>query len=131
MKKRAFITLAVLAFGTASAQDTLLDYVTAECQGDIDNFCADVTPGEGRLLYCAAAYQDQLSEQCTGALANAALLMADLTDRVMLVADACDTELMTHCADVEIGDGRVLQCLDDHDDELSEVCDAALDELVD
>jgi hypothetical protein len=126
-----FLTGALLLSGAAGAQDTLLEYVTESCQADMDKYCDQVTPGEGRLLYCAAAHQDKLSDTCQGALVNAALIMNDLTDRVMVVAEACEDELMTHCADVEVGGGQVLACLDEHDDELSEGCDEALDELVD
>ena len=131
MRMKSLFLLLVLGFGgVAVAQDTLLEYITAECQADLDKFCAEVTPGEGRLMYCAAAYQDQLSGQCKGALANAALIMADLSNTIAVVADACETELMTHCADVEVGEGRVLQCLDDHEAELGAECNEVLDRLV-
>ncbi|HEX5787449.1 MAG TPA: hypothetical protein VFY03_04680 [Woeseiaceae bacterium] len=131
MNKKSLLLLLVLGLGgAAAAQDTLLEYVTEECQADLDKFCAEVTPGEGRLMYCAAAYQDQLSGQCKGALANAALLMADLSNTIAVVAEACETELMTHCADVEVGEGRVLQCLDDHEAELGAECNEVLDQLV-
>lgn len=131
MNKKSLLLLLVFGLGgAAAAQDTLLEYVTEECQADLDKFCAEVTPGEGRLMYCAAAYQDQLSGQCKGALANAALLMADLSNTIAVVAEACETELMTHCADVEVGEGRVLQCLDDHEAELGAECNEVLDQLV-
>jgi hypothetical protein len=38
-------------------------------------------------------------------------------------------ELETHCAEVEVGEGRVAQCLKDHASELSPGCDQALTDV--
>lgn len=132
MKARnLFLTTALLVCGSAGAEDTpLLDYVVESCQADLDKYCSQVTPGDGRLMYCVAAHQDKISAKCEGALIDAAMILNDVTDRIVDVANACATELQTHCADVEVGEGRVLTCLDDHDDALSDGCEAALDELV-
>lgn len=130
MKCLVFLTMA-LGAGSVLAQDSLQDYVTSACRSEITNFCDTVTPGEGRLLYCAAAHADKLSDECAGALMNASMILADITDQVLITADACAVELETHCADVEMGEGRILQCLDDHDDELGMACDKALEDLLD
>jgi hypothetical protein len=130
MKKTALSLLSLLAVtGSALAQDTLLDHVAQACQADMDKYCANVTPGEGRLLNCAAAYRDQLSDQCTGAIVAAAMIIEDITYLAVDVAQACETELDTWCGDVEVGEGRVLACLDEHDDELSEACDDVLERI--
>jgi hypothetical protein len=132
MKTRSlFLTSALLVCGAAGAQDTLLDYVVESCQADLDKYCSQVTPGDGRMMYCVAAHQDKISAKCEGALIDAAMILNDVTDQIVGVANACATELQTHCADVEVGEGRVLACLNDHDDELSDGCEVALDELVD
>jgi hypothetical protein len=114
----------------ADDSGTLLDYVTQACQADLDKFCSQVTPGEGRMLYCVAAHQDKISDQCTGALADAAMILADVTDRVVSAAEACGPELNQHCGDVEVGEGRVLACLDKVA-EKSDTCEAAVDDLTD
>lgn len=129
--KNLLLTSALLLCGAAGAQETLLDYVVESCQADIDKYCSMVTPGDGRMLYCMAAHQDKISSECEGALVDAAMILSDVTDRIVDVADACATELDTYCGDVEVGEGRVLACLDDHDDELGDECEVALDELVD
>ena len=132
MKAKMIWVTALLALGgAAGAQEALLDYVVTSCQPDLDKYCADVTPGEGRLLYCVAAHQDKISDQCEGALIDAAMILTDVTDRVVNVAEACGTELEQFCRDVEVGEGRVMMCLDEHEDDLSEQCGAAVDELVD
>ncbi len=131
MKKRMLWVPVLLALaGAAGAQDTLLDYVVESCQADLDKYCSQVTPGEGRLLYCVAAHQDKISDECEGALIDAAMILSDVTDRVVSVAEACSTELSKFCGNVEVGEGRVLACLDEHDEELSDTCESAVDELV-
>jgi len=37
---------------------------TEKCLADIQQFCADVTPGESRVLSCVQAYADQVSAEC-------------------------------------------------------------------
>src|SRR5258706_5660173 len=45
-----------------------IEHVTEACASNISNFCGTVTPGEGRLLLCMRAYDDQLSRRCEAAL---------------------------------------------------------------
>lgn len=138
MKTRMLWAPVLLALGSAAcaqdaadASDTpLLDYVVESCQADLDKYCSQVTPGEGRMLYCVAAHQDKISDKCEGALVDAAMILADVTDRVVAVAEACGPELNKFCANVEIGEGRVLTCLSEHDKELSDTCEVAVDDLV-
>jgi hypothetical protein len=40
------------------------------CESDIGAFCADVTPGESRVLACLQAYLDKVSETCSNALGH-------------------------------------------------------------
>jgi hypothetical protein len=129
--KMLWITLVLALGGAAGAQEALLDYVVESCQPDLDKYCAGVTPGEGRLLYCVAAHQDKISDKCEGALIDAAMILTDVTDRIVNVAEACGTELEQFCGDVEVGEGRVIMCLDEHDDDLSDQCATAVDEMVD
>ena len=63
--------LATWGTSQASAQSNLRDRVSAAvetvegaCAADISNFCGKVTRGEGRILSCMQAYDDQLSRRC-------------------------------------------------------------------
>jgi hypothetical protein len=136
-----FAALAVAgAFAGASAQtpgqDTqalmqsaLGQQVLAGCSSELSRFCANVTPGDGRLLACLFAYEDQLSGQCEFALYDAAVRLERAIGVIVYVASECRAELETHCAEVEVGEGRVAQCLKDHASELSEGCNRALTEV--
>jgi hypothetical protein len=141
---RALCPLAALAvagaFGPASAQtpgqDTqalmqsaLGQQVLTGCSSELSRLCANVTPGEGRLLACLFAYEDQLSGQCEFALYDAAVRLERAIGVIVYVATECRAELETHCPEVEVGEGRVAQCLKDHQSELSEGCNRALTEV--
>lgn len=120
-------TLAAIAFtfvgaASVSAQDSLLDYVVTACEADLNTYCSQVTPGQGRLLHCVAAHEDKISGQCGYALYQAASLLEQLTNAIAYVAESCSAELEAHCSDVEMGEGRVLACLERHEADLGESC---------
>ena len=52
----------------ARMQGQLAAEVLQGCNTELVRYCADVTPGEGRLLACLFAYDDKLSGQ--GRVAN-------------------------------------------------------------
>ncbi len=133
MKSRT--TIALLAAGLAlaghaSAQDTLLDQVVAACETDLKQYCSQVTPGGGRLLYCVAAHEDKLSGQCEYALYEAATLLSQLSAAIVYVAESCETEIQTLCADVKAGEGRILQCLEENDAAIGETCRKSISDTV-
>ena len=114
---------------TAAMQGPLATQVREGCSAELIQYCAAVTPGEGRLLACLYAHGDKLSGQCDYALYNAAVRLERAIDAITYVASECRAELETHCAEVEVGEGRVAQCLKDHASELSPGCDQALTEV--
>jgi hypothetical protein len=114
---------------TAAMQGELATQVQEGCSSELTQYCAEVTPGEGRLLACLYAYEDKLSGQCEHALYDAAARLERAIGSITYVANECRSELETHCAGVEVGDGRVAQCLKDHAAELSPGCDQALTDV--
>lgn len=114
---------------TAAMQGQLGDQVLEGCNAELARFCAEVTPNEGRLLACLYARGDKLSRQCDYALYNAAARLERAISAITYVASECGAELETHCANVDVGEGRVAQCLKDHASELSPGCDHALTEV--
>ena len=125
--------LATFLFAVASqsyAQDSLLEYVVDACRGDLETYCSQVTPGQGRLLHCVAAHEDKLSGQCEYALYQAASLLEQLTVAIAYVAQSCETEIKTLCSDVEAGEGRILACLEENDAQVGDACRKAVAETV-
>jgi hypothetical protein len=114
---------------TAAMRGELAAQVLEGCNSELVQYCAEVTPGDSRLLACLYAHADKLSGQCEHALYDAAARLERAIGAITYVADECRAELETHCASVEVGDGRVAQCLKDHTAELSPGCSQALAEV--
>jgi hypothetical protein len=114
---------------TAAMQGQLATQVLEGCNSELTQYCAEVTPGEGRLLSCLYAYEDKLSGQCEHALYDAAARLERAIGTITYVANECRSELETHCTGVEVGEGRVAQCLKDHASELSPGCNQALTDV--
>lgn len=47
---------------------TDLSYAVGECRDDLKTYCADVKPGEGRLLDCLNRNEKKVSSRCNTAL---------------------------------------------------------------
>jgi hypothetical protein len=58
----------LLFVASAGAQQSLVETVANGCKNEIETYCNDVTPGEGRVLACLYAYSDKLSSTCEYAL---------------------------------------------------------------
>jgi len=132
MKKLKPLLATILLASSAQvyAQDTLLDYVVDACEDDLRQYCSQVTPGEGRLLHCVAAHEDKLSGQCQYALYQAASLLEQLSAAINYFAASCETEITTLCGDVRLGEGRILACLEENDDQVGEACKKAIADTV-
>ena len=111
---------------TAAMQGELSAQILEGCNSELTQYCDQVTAGEGRVLACLYAHSDKISGQCEHALYDAAVRLERAIGAITYVANECRTELETLCAEVEVGDGRVAQCLKDHGSELSPGCDQAL-----
>lgn len=68
MIRSALLALSlVLLAGGASAQDQLRQ----ACRADAQRLCGDVRPGGGRVGACMRAHEQELSEACRSAIAEA------------------------------------------------------------
>ncbi len=133
MKKNRIImslAIAALAIGfQAQAQDSLVEHVLESCEVEMETFCSQVTPGQGRLLHCAAAHEDKLSGRCNYALFQAASAIEQIAAAIAHVAEQCMTDAQTLCSDVKEGDGRILMCLDEQADGVSDTCKQAISDV--
>jgi Cysteine rich repeat len=116
----------VLAGGMAIAQESLVDSVARGCEQEIKMFCKDVTPGEGRVLACLYSFWDRLSDQCDNALYDAAAQLQRAIAVLSYLENECRDDLKTYCSNIQPGEGRVLQCLDRNDANLTKRCRQAL-----
>jgi Cysteine rich repeat len=73
------------------------------CRADIDTYCAQVTPGEQRLLSCIYAYDDKVSDECKRSVRDALLLVKADIAQANFVGGLCGSDILAHCGDVEPG----------------------------
>ncbi len=116
----------LLVTGRAQAADTLIDSLKKACHTELTTFCKGVVPGEGRILACLYAFEDRVSGKCEYALYDAAVQLEEAIAALKFAANECKGDLQKFCANVPIGKGRVLACLDKNDKAVSPRCKDAL-----
>ena len=107
------------------AQEGLVESVVAGCKAELEKYCSNVTPGEGRVLACLYAYEDKLSGRCEYALYDAAAQLERAVAALSYVVNECSSDLKQYCAGVAAGEGRLLQCLQKNDAQVSQRCKQA------
>ena len=119
-----FPLLAILSTGSVSAQTqadagkAILEKLTAKvtklesaCAKDIKKYCSNVTPGEGRMIYCMQAYEDKISPKCVFELEEAATSVLTTADALKDAVIACKAEITGVCGKTQPGQGRIAACL--------------------
>ena len=107
------------------AQQGIVETVATGCKAELEKYCSNVTPGEGRLLACLYAYEDKLSGRCEYALYDAAAQLERAVAALSYVVNECSSDLKQYCAGVAAGEGRLLQCLQKNDAQVSQRCKQA------
>ncbi len=132
--KRTMIVLIALAIlplliSCATAEKNLIETVANGCEMELEKYCAQVTPGEGRVLACLYAHEDKLSARCEYALYDAAVQLERAVAALTYVANECSADLKKKCRSVKPGEGRLLECLEKHDKQVSERCKQAVKDV--
>jgi len=93
------------------------------CGVDYKKFCANVKPGDGRIGKCLMQHKDEISQPCRSFFQQA-------TKNLMneFVA-ACQTDVANNCKGVQSGEGRILNCLRDHNKNISNDCKVVIKKL--
>ena len=133
MKRTMIVLITVgimsLFFSNAAAGENLVQTVTEGCKVELAKYCKNVTPGEGRVLACLYAYGDKLTPKCEFALYDAAVQLERAVAALSYVANECDEDLDRYCSAVAPGEGRLLNCLEKKDKQLTNRCKQALKDV--
>ena len=113
----------------ALAVENIVETVARGCEKEIQGFCKDVTPGEGRVLACLFAHNDKLSGSCEYALYDAAVQLERAIAALTYVANECEDDLEKFCVAVEAGEGRLAECLNKNEKKVSDRCNKALKDV--
>eukprot|EP00854_Cymbomonas_tetramitiformis_P013737 gene13737-16236_t len=111
---------------------------TGDCKDDLDTFCKDVTPGEGRLSECLTNQQaddekgvasptgKKLSQPCVEELRDFKMERSTNINLDVMLAEACKSDAAKFCNDSNLypEPGAVLTCLREVEEKLSSDCKA-------
>jgi hypothetical protein len=87
------------------------------CADDVAKFCKDVQPGGGRIARCLKQHEQELSPQCRQHA-------AEVKKKAQEFRDACQDDVVLFCGGVAPGGGRIVNCLKQHEQELTPDCKA-------
>ena len=89
------------------------------CADDVAKYCKDVQPGGGRIVRCLKQHENDLSPACKQ---NA----AEVKKKGQEVRAACEDDVLRFCNDIKFGGGRIINCLKQHEQELTPDCKAKM-----
>ena len=89
-----------------------------ECMAELDKLCPETAAGENRRK-CFQEKEGNLSGGCQGQLHAMAVR---ITEGVQSFKSACEIDIKRFCANIQPGGGRILQCLEDRYQEVSDAC---------
>ncbi len=124
MASSFFLTL-LIAGELCAAEMGPVEAAVEDCRKDIATYCNNIRPGEGRLLACLYAHNDQLTSGCAYDLRNATAELQQAVEAFVYVSRECRDDLAAYCALGRFGEGRMLDCLNSQR-ELSVPCTQAL-----
>jgi chromosome segregation ATPase len=87
------------------------------CQADVQRLCPQTKPGPERSA-CMREHKDQVSAECRELFAKVKEGRAEAREAMQ----ACRADAQKLCKDVKPGRGRIVECLKQHDQDISPAC---------
>jgi len=104
-----------MATGASAAQNA------RPCADDAAKLCQGVQPGGGRVAKCLKEHSNELSPACKDN-------MGRMKEKAKDFRQACKDDAQKLCKDEKRGGGRIMQCLKQHEGELSPACKEVMDQ---
>lgn len=112
--------------------ESMVSNLKSACKEDLNKYCSDITPGGGRIAACLESREDKLSGKCKTEWIGTKARLSEAMDKTEVAfRKSCGYDVNRFCSNVPSGRGRLLECLSDHQDQLSDSCQkfgAALDQ---
>lgn len=121
-KKYIMCAVACGLFATVGVQHSSAQPMDEVCRADIRHFCDTVTPGDGRIMACLYAHEDKISGECDAATDDVSTAIDYTFGVIADILSNCSPDIEKYCADVEVGQGRILSCLNKNTAKLAEPC---------
>ena len=126
-KLLALLSLVVLATPAMAQMEELAKTVAEGCEKEIESYCEDVTPGEGRVLACLYSRSDKLSGRCEYAIYDSAARLERAISGLTYISKECQEDINKWCQFVLAGEGRILACMKERQSELTPRCTRAVE----
>lgn len=119
----ALVGLSVSGFAADNAKmNDMASALKSACKADVDRFCKDITPGEGRVAACLKSHSDKLSSSCTKEWKSAKAEMKEgAKGHMRAFKQACNNDVQKFCSN-SVGIQEISSCLKQHDTDLSASC---------
>jgi hypothetical protein len=91
------------------------------CEADVQKLCPGTKPGMERHK-CMQQHKDEVSPACRDFFAQAVERRAETREALR----ACRGDAQKFCKDLKAGEGRIAECLRQHQSELSQGCAAQM-----
>jgi hypothetical protein len=101
--------------GLGERIQTGIERVEDACGPDIERYCGDISPGEGRIAACVRAYSDRLSRRCRFTLWR---VSRTIRQNVQSIADECLGNIQQQCGNA----GNIGDCAVQKSSSLSPTC---------
>ena len=85
------------------------------CMDDAAKLCKGVEKGEGRIAKCLKEHANELSPTCKANISK-------MKEEIKEAKEACEGDAKKLCKDIKPGGDRIMQCLKQHEGELSSTC---------
>jgi hypothetical protein len=130
----ALATISLIAGVSAKAaenkkeakQATLEQSVTKvreECKSDVSKLCKSVPEGEGRVMSCLWTKRGDVSDSCKKSISEADAAASRALDKAdVQFRKSCGADVQKFCSEVPSGKGRLLDCLGENQNGLSNSC---------
>lgn len=115
-------TLVLSSFAQAQEATPAPHVGSGPCAADAAKFCAGIEHGDGRIAKCLHQNKDKVSEECKASKKK-------MRAAVMEVKEACHDDLEKFCSTVKAGGGRIMKCMKEHKEELSQGCKAEVEQM--
>ena len=116
MNVKTTVTIVMLVGGLSLAcAPAFAQGAQGPCREDIQKFCSGVQPGGGRYHDCLQQHAADLSSACQRHVQQ-------VKERSSGWRQACQADVQKLCSSVTAGHGDTMQCLQQHEADLSQAC---------
>lgn len=100
-----------------------------DCAAEIATHCANVTPGDDRIVACLIAHEEKISTRCrlTAYLGSGNLGVR--LKELQSMAKTCSSDIVQYCSDVRPGGGRIYDCIKKNRATLTNECRNSLESI--